>query len=68
MKKDNRIYRPELLTEEERYVFGEAVTSYVRKQMNEEEKRATDEVNEKLASGEWIEKDGKLYDARYYRG
>lgn len=32
------------------------------------EARKEAEKQEKLASGEWIEVDGKIYDARYYKG
>ena len=52
------------LTEKEADVLAGAVLKMAR----EENARLKNEVAEKVASGEWIEKDGKLYNARYYKG
>lgn len=61
MKKYNRM-NP--LTEKEADILADAALKLAR----EEKVRLDNEVADKIASGEWIEKDGKLYDARYFRG
>ena len=61
MKKYNRM-NP--LTEKEADILADAALRTYR----EGKARLDNEVAEKIASGEWIEKDGKFYDARYFRG
>ena len=61
MEKYNRM-NP--LTEKEADILADAALRTYR----EEKARLDNEVAEKIASGEWIEKDGKLYDDRYFRG
>ena len=58
----NRKMNP--LTEKEADILAEAALKLAR----EEDARLKKEVADKVASGEYIEKDGKLYDARYFKG
>lgn len=69
--KDNRIYRPEQLTEAEKETLAKGLDNYMEKmkQHDEENEKAREENRRrKIESGEWIEVDGKVYDARYYKG
>lgn len=71
MKRDNRIYRAELLTEKEKEAFGNGISAYLAAEREREEEKAKaweKEKAEKLATGEYIEKDGKLYAAKYFKG
>lgn len=52
------------LTEKEADILASSALKLAR----EEDARLKNEVAEKIANGEYIEKDGKLYDARYYKG
>ena len=52
------------LTTSEFNVLADAVLKLAR----EEDARLEAEKNEKLTSGAWVEVNGKLYDARYYKG
>ena len=69
--KDNRIYRPELLNKHQKDQFFDGLDLYLKNKREQEkareEKRKT-EIAAKIASGEYIEKDGKLYDARFFKG
>lgn len=58
----NRKMNP--LTEKEADILAAAALKLAR----EEDARLKKEVADKVASGEYIEKDGKLYDARYFKG
>lgn len=69
--KDNRIYRPELLNERQREQFFEGLDLYLENKQKQEQAREADrkaKTAAKIASGEYIEKDGKLYDARFFKG
>lgn len=71
MKKDNRIIRPELLTTEELEGFAPAINNYIDDQFKRYKdflEKQTAERNRKIASGEYIVRDGKVYDARFYKG
>ena len=52
------------LTEKEANILASSVLKLAR----EEDARLKNEVTEKIVNGEYIEKDGKLYDARYFKG
>lgn len=52
------------LTEKEANILASSALKLAR----EEDTRLKNEVAEKIANGEYIEKDGKLYDARYFKG
>lgn len=58
----NRKMNP--LTEKEADILAAATLKLAR----EEDARLKKEVADKVASCEYIEKDGKLYDARYFKG
>lgn len=58
------INRMNPLTEKEADILASSALKLAR----EEDARLKNEVAEKIANGEYIEKDGKLYDARYYKG
>lgn len=58
----NRKMNP--LTEKEAEILVNAALRTYR----EENARLKKEVADKIASWEYIEKDGKLYDARYFKG
>lgn len=68
MKKDNRIIRPEQMTEEEMRSFIPVIEKVLEEEDKKFEKFKADQAAErarKLASGEYIEKDRKIYDVRY---
>ena len=52
------------LTEKEAGILAVAALRLAR----EEDARLKKEVADKVASGEYIEKDGKLYAAKYFKG
>lgn len=52
------------LTEKEANILASSALKLAR----EEDARLKNEVAEKIVNGEYIEKDGKLYDARYFKG
>ena len=52
------------ITEKEANILASSALKLAR----EENARIKNEVAEKIANGEYIEKDGKLYDARYFKG
>lgn len=58
----NRKMNP--LTEKEADILAAAALKLAR----EEDARLKKEVDDKVVSGEYIEKGGKLYDARYFKG
>lgn len=66
MSKDNRIFKPELMNEQDKKVMNEALDSFYEKNYGkgvEERIQKARENNPNI-----ITVDGKLYDKRYYKG
>lgn len=63
---DIRLFRPEQLTEDQARAFGEGLTAYIESQHAKDKAREA-EIEQKIAAGQYIRKNGKVYDARYYQ-
>ena len=70
MKKDNRIFRPELLSESEQQEMAKSINDFVEKQLSHDKEmqaKRDAERAEKIRNGEYIERNGKIYDARFWK-
>lgn len=63
---DKRLFRPEQLTEAQARAFGEGLDAYIERQQEKDKAREA-EIEQKIAAGQYIRKNGKVYDARYYQ-
>lgn len=69
MKKDNRIYRPERLSDKEKKGMVEAVNSFYDKHYGKGCKDRKQAELEKIKNDpNTIIVNGKMYDKRYYKG
>lgn len=67
----DKIYRPKFLTESEKEQFFAGLDSYLRNKWQREQEQEAErkaQTAAKIASGEYVVKDGKLYDARFFKG
>lgn len=65
---DIKIFDKKKLRPEEAEKMAASINEYLENQNERDEKRRQDQEKEKarkIAAGEYIEKNGKLYDARY---
>lgn len=66
--KDIKIFDEKKLRHEEAEKMAASINEYLENQNERDEERRQDQEKEKarkIAAGEYVEKNGKLYDARY---